>query len=92
MYISTFNIYFLSIKSDAITFCCYLVCQSVHQHCTHLPSQPAQQSDIGYDVITGAESVFQSHRLYMIRLMQVLSMIYHHLRHHLSVSTLYRQL
>ena len=64
MYISSFNTYFLSIKSDAITFCCYLVCQSVHQHCTHLPSQPAQQSDIGYDVITGAESVFQSDRLY----------------------------
>ena len=26
------------------------------------PNTPAQ-SDIGYDVITGAESVFQSHRL-----------------------------
>ena len=59
MYISSFNTYFLSIKSDAITFCCYLVCKSVHQDPASQPN--SQISDM---TSSGQQSVFQSHRLY----------------------------
>ena len=68
MYISVLDLHYVSIKSDDITFCCYLVCQSVHQHSltypASQPTQPPPQSDIGYDVIKGAESLSQSRRLY----------------------------
>ena len=82
MYISSFTTYFLSIKSDAITFCCYLVCQFVNQH-TNLP--------VTSSLPDGADSVFHIsssliRMIYDKRLKHmVLLKIDHHLCLHLSV-------